>query len=180
MQQKLYTKTINNIKYIEPRNNIILSILNRKIYNPSEELLFKHGWVEYIENDDVIIDELQAAKHEIKSQIIEHDTSIHVNIFYINGEPLWFDKTMRNNLMQRFNAEKHEGLENTKIWYNDIEYELSIDIAINILYKLEVYAAKCFDTTQTHLNNIEEMDDVECVKNYDFYAGYPVPIQFNI
>lgn len=182
--QKLYTKIINDTKQIKPRNEIIVFHDGYCVYNPSEELLFKDGWVEYGDDQVYVKDELQESKDNLKNEILNHDSSSKINIFYINDDPLWFDKNQRSNLIQRFNAEKHEGLETTKIWYNTDEYSyeyiLSINDAINILYKLEVYAANCYDVTQMHLNNIDELEDIDSVMRYDYHKGYPEPLKFNI
>lgn len=184
--QKLYIKTIDGTNHIESRSKIIVSANGRYIYNPSEELLLKNGWKEYNKNigPDAEENDLQTLKDALKDTIIKYDLSSYINIFYINGDPLWLDKAARSNLIQRFNAEKYMGLKNTKLWYNNDEYSyeyiLPIDIAINMLYELEVYAANCYDVTQTHLNNVEDLNDKESINNYDYYKGYPTPLQFNI
>lgn len=45
---KRYTKEINGRQVVKYRQNIILSKDGMNIYNPTEEMLFADGWVEYI------------------------------------------------------------------------------------------------------------------------------------
>lgn len=185
--QKLYTKVVNGTRRIEPRNKIIINLYNRCIYCPTEDVLLEHGWVEYTpeniadtQTEETIEDDLSLIKESLKDDLLNHDSSSHVNIFYINGDRLWFNKTTRSNLIQRFNAEKYEGVELTKLWYNNIEYNLSVDTAIDMLYKLESYAAKCYDTTQKHLSNIDKLEDINEAKDYNYYSDYPTPLHFDI
>lgn len=185
--QKLYTKVINGVRHIEPRNKIVIHLHNRKIYCPTEKRLFEQGWVEYTpeniadtQTEETVGDDLFLIKESLKDDLLKHDSSNRVNIFYINGDHLWFNKTTRANLIQRFNAEKYEGIESTKLWYNNIEYNLSVDTAINMLYKLEAYAAKCYDATQNHLSNIDKLEDINEAKEYNCYSDYPTPLHFDI
>ena len=75
--QILYAKIIDGVKIIKPSNQIVLDMPgNRKVYNPSEQLLLENGWMLY-ENNSVfktINDEmdLQQLKDVLKNTINEY------------------------------------------------------------------------------------------------------------
>jgi hypothetical protein len=110
---------------------------NGKTYvPPTEELLIAAGY---------IIEDLQPSLDDIineKISIIEdYNISENVDVFYINGNPMWLNRELRNSLMARFNAEKAKGIEVTNIWYNGLHVVLPVDSAINMLLELEIYAS---------------------------------------
>ena len=185
VMQILYAKIIDGVKVIKPSNQIVLDMPgNRKIYNPSEQLLLENDWVLY-ENDLVvktINDEtdLQQLKESLKNTINEYYESNRIKIFYINGEPVWLDSDTRASLILRNDVESHIGMTTTTIWCNGVGYEMDIVKAKELLYSVELYASKCYDNTQKHLSNVDTLESVDDVNNYNYYEGYPTPIQFNI
>jgi hypothetical protein len=82
--------------------------------------------------------------------------------------------------MSRFNAEKSKGIEITNIWYNGINFVLSVDMAISMLLDLEIYASKCFDNTQRHLYNVTQLQTIEDINNYDYTLDYPEKLKLTI
>ena len=88
------------------------------------------------------------------------------------------DKATRSGLMLRLQAESVMGITETSLWYNSIEFKLSVSEAIQMLYALEVYASKCYDNTQIHIANIKALEDLETLKNYDYKTGYPEKLRF--
>lgn len=178
---KLYTKIIDDYVYIMPANKIVIIKDDMQIFNPTEEVLFSDGWELYIPPVNELTEEeiLQQEKENRINDIIEYDSSDSVNIFYVNSIPIWLDKATRSGLMLRLQAESAMGITETSLWYNSIEFKLSVSAAIQILYALEVYASECYDNTQYHIANIAKIETLEDLKSYDYKEGYPNKLSFN-
>lgn len=172
-----YTKKIANFTVVKDKHKIIVYDNEKFIHNPSEELLKKHGWEIYAKNEQEL---LYLLKQEKVKLIKNYDVSVAINGFTINGIRVWLDKATRAFLMSRLQAEKQLGKEITCIWYKEHNFEMPVDKAIEILYQLEVYASECYDTTQRHIVNVQNLDNVEDVNNYDYKTDYPKMLSFNI
>jgi hypothetical protein len=148
------------------------------IYNPSEEQVLNDGWEELVvapSNGTPSIERIKLIKIR---EIEEFDSSPEVNEFYINGQPCWLDKATRVGLMLRFDSELAQGISDTTLWYNDIRFDLPIETAKMMLYALETYASQCYDNTRQHVANINQMNDIEEIRNYNFMEGYPDKLSF--
>lgn len=121
---------------------------------------------------------LESAKFDMSNIIIDYDSSDNVNIFYIQGLKVWLDKATRTGLKLRFEAESASGLTETILWYNNMQFPLSIENAIQMLYAIEIYASACYDNTQRHLSNVDKLTSIEEVDKYDYRAGYPEKLNF--
>jgi hypothetical protein len=89
------------------------------------------------------------------------------------------DKNNRTGLKLIFEYEKVMGQENTTLWYNNQEFVLLLDNAIQMLYAIEVYASKCYDNTQRHISNVSKLENKEEIETYDYRSGYPEKLFFN-
>lgn len=121
---------------------------------------------------------IEQAKTEMKSKINQYDSSKDVNVFFINGLPVWLDKATRAGLKLRFEAEASINVVETILWYNNMQFPLNVTNAIQMLYAIEIYASACYDNTQRHLAEIENLESIEDVDAYDYTAGYPEKLQF--
>ncbi len=65
------------------------------------------------------------------------------------------------------------------ISHNGLNVDLSIEIAKRMLLEIEFYAKQCWDITQKHIYNVEKLNTIEEVNNYDFTKGYPEKLIFN-
>ena len=187
-----FTKKINGITIIETRNNIVLNInetiqdpktgeminVITQTFNPSDELLFEDGWILYEEPEPTEEDIFNEAKKELISNIEYYDSSSDVNMFFIQGLPVWLDKATRAGLKLRFEAEIAMGKTETALWYGNLQFPLPLDTAIQMLYAIEVYASECYDNTQAHLANVNAIDNLEELQNYDYTSGYPEKLNF--
>lgn len=97
----------------------------------------------------------------------------------MNDYPVWLDKPTRTGLMLRFQAESEMGQTTTSLWYEGAEFILPLDMAIQMLYAIEIYASKCYDNTQKHLSDVDKITNVDDLKNYDYTTGYPEKLNFN-
>lgn len=179
---KLYEKTIDGNTHRKPSTDIILIKDGMQIFNPTEEMLIADGWVVSEEKNSKTSEEnlLEIVRENLKNKILRYDSSDNVNIFYLNDIPVWLDKATRSGLMLRFQAEKSMGITSTTLWYENEKYGIDINIALEMLYKLEIYASTCYDITQRHLSNIKLFDEIELLEQYDFTCDYPEKLVFNI
>jgi hypothetical protein len=156
------------------KDGIIVMRPRSLVYNgmtyvpPTDEILLKAGYEikePEITLEDVLLDKI--------AQIENYNVSENVDRFYINDKPMWLNRELRNSLMSRFNAEKNTGVEITNIWYDGEHFSLPVDIAINMLINLELYASQCFDNTHRHLYNVKQLTTIEEIEAYDHTLGYP-------
>ena len=175
-KMKRYIKD-NKIKY---RNEIVIVKDEKQYICPSEEMLLAEGWVEYVPvvyeptEEELLMQEQKM----LKDRINHYDSSDEVNMFYVNDIPVWLDKVTRSGLMLRFQSEIAMGKTETSLWYEGIEFPLTLESAIQMLYAIEVYASNCYDNTQRHLAEVDKLTTVEEIKNYVYQTGYPEKLRF--
>lgn len=189
----LYTKEIDGRKVIKPRRNIILNVIksipispdseeteevNMQTFNPTHEMLIEDGWELYVTPEPTEEELFVSAKREKINEINHYDSSDEVNIFYIQEIPVWLDKATRAGLKLRFEAELAMGMTDTILWYNNMQFPLSLENGMMMLYAIEVYASKCYDNTQQHLANVEKIETMEELNKYDYRTGYPEKLNF--
>lgn len=172
---------MNNTKYIKDniikyKNQIVIYNNDLMIINPSHEMILSDGWIEYNKHEK----SLEEHKLDKISEVLQYDSSLDINVFYVNNMPVWIDKPTRAVLMLRFNAEHASGKTETSLWYNGMKFKLPVTNAIQLLYALEVYASNCYDNTQRHLATIKELQTIEEIDSYDYKAGYPEKLRFQI
>ena len=187
-----FIKTTDNKITIKQRKNIILNrvenienpetgemmTVNMQTFNPTDEMLFADGWELYVTPELTDEQILFNAKKDKKNDIERYDSSVEVNEFYIQGFPVWLDKATRAGLMLRFNSELALKKETTTLWYEGHSFTLPLNTAMQMLYALEVYASECYDNTQLHLANVEKLETLEEVMEYDYKVGYPEKLSF--
>ena len=114
---------------------------------------------------------------EIKELLLslqaEYDNSAEVNSFYLNGKRVWLDKATRVGLFNILNLEKSNGIDVTTLWFNTMSIKINVDKALTLLTAVEMYAKKCFDNTQKHYVEINQLESIEDCLQYDITAGYP-------
>lgn len=124
-----YTKTIDNKIVIEEAKNIVLHVTQQienpethemedkefQLFNPTHDMLLEDGWTVYVKPTPTEGEILNRAKREKINEINCYDSSDKVNIFYIQGLPVWLDKATRAGLKLRFEAEVALKYENTTL-----------------------------------------------------------------
>lgn len=153
------------------------------------------GLISIIDNTEYTVNELheiiiesQISEEEavkflktmISKLIIDYDSSYDVNVFFIGGLPVWLDKETRVGLALRFASEKGMGLTETTLWLNGMQFPFQLSLAEQILGAIEVYASRSYDNTQRHLAEIQKLNTVSDLVNYNYKAGYPEKLKFNI
>ena len=121
---------------------------------------------------------LQNIKKLKTEEVINYDSSPAINEFFINGISVWLDKSTRIGLRLKFESEKALNYDATELWYENNRFILNILDAISMLYAIEVYASQCYNNTQRHLANINNLKSIEEIESYDFKQGYPEKLRF--
>ena len=112
--------------------------------------------------------------------IKDYDKSDSVNSFIINGKSAWLDKSTRVGLVNSLNMEKAAGRTDSSLWLNGEVYNVNIDIALQMLVVLELYAKECYNVTEQHIANVNSMNDLNRIWNYKYNRGYPEKLKFNL
>ena len=93
--------------------------------------------------------------------------------FVYKGEKLWWDKNMRLGLVNLANS----SYDSIALVVNNKIFEVNPTVLKNLLTKLEVYSHKCYVQTQIHLQEINKLQTIEDIINYDYTLGYPKKIE---
>ena len=116
--------------------------------------------------DMLSLTEVLAAKVEAYESEVTHK-------FTYKGEELWWDKITRLSFMNLANC----SYDNLLLIINKKHFEINPTVLKNLLIRLEVYSHNCFVQTQQHLQNINKLQTIEDVINYDYTLGYPKKIE---
>lgn len=147
-----------------------------QIINPTHEQILNSGWEVYVRPEPTIED-VRANKLR---ELTAYDSSSEVNTFYVNDLALWLSREERVVIKDRFQREYNDGKEITKLRYSGLSIELSPATGIQLIDMVSSYADKCFDATETHKENINALETIEEINNYDYTTGYPEKIQISI
>lgn len=161
---------------IKTTKQIVIQKDGSQIFNPTEEMLFEDGWVEYVpEVKQPTIDDIRKEKID---EILYFDSSKLINSFFIGDFEVWLDKATRVGLKLRFDAEIASGKTDTILWYDGMQFPLNLQMALKMLNDIELYASACYDNTQAHIGNVKSFEAIEEIKTYDYSTGYPEKLQF--
>lgn len=156
----------------------VLYLNGDTIINPTEEEMLAAGWMVYVEPELTDAEKLANAKQEKIAQIENYDSSDAVEQFTINDTPMWLGHELRQQIRTSADAYEALGYENMTKVFNGIEFTFPIALWRQMLNALEVYAAEALNTTERHKNNINAMDNVQDVIDYDYTTGYPLKLSF--
>ena len=112
-------------------------------------------------------------KNHLLSLQKEYDSSAEVNCFILNNKRVWLDKATRVGLFNSLNLEKNNGVAVTTLWFNTMSIAVNVDKALTLLTTVEMYAKKCYDNTQKHYVEIQQLESIEDCLAYDITKGYP-------
>lgn len=166
-------------KSIKPKNQIVLEFNDVQVINPTHEMLIEQGWDVYVIPEPTEEEKFEQERQNLQNEITNYDVSDAVNIFYMNGMPMWLDKPTRAGLMLRLQAEEMLGRETTTLWYDVYQFTLPLATAKQLLYLIEAYASACYDNTQMHLAAVKKLTTMDEVHSYDYTLGYPEKLKFD-
>lgn len=58
--------------------------------------------------------------------------------------------------------------------------QLPVDDALSKLDKIELYAKQCYNVTARHIADIEKINSIEELRDYDITSDYPPFLELNI
>ena len=171
-----YYKIIDN-KQVFFKGNVLYSEQGT-IINPTEEQMINAGWQVYVEPEPTNAEKLAAAKAEKIAQIEYYDASDNVEQFTINGTPRWLNHEVRQQIKTSVEAYIATGAETVTKIFDGVEYTFPCETWLQMLAALEVYAAEALNTTERHKINVEKMNNIQDVIDYDYTTDYPTKLVF--
>lgn len=164
------------IEYIELQRMIPTPVKSGFDATLNADLKTGKVWFDLVEN-------MEGVRARKIKEIEAHDTSAAVNRFSVAGVPMWLDRDTRTSLARTIEIEKASGAEIFRMWNDStppIPFDLPIDIVPQLLAALEVYAKDAYNITQSHKAALYKLDNVEAIEAYDYTAGYPDQLEFNL
>lgn len=158
-------------------------------YKPSPDFVVKLlsdvGIVDLSEASEILSNFTEEPLSYLQTLLLHNietfDTSPAVNGFLLNGSVEWIDIELRMKLCSRtLPEEKKAGKTSTVLWLGNKPYELPIETIEQIMHEIEIYAKACLDVTNRHKNQVLALSDVSALVAYDYTAGYPEKLSFNI
>lgn len=125
-------------------------------------------------------DDIESWKAIRKVQVQGYDSSENVNCFYLGDQPMWLDKATRVGLVNSLNMEKAAGRTVSELWLGGMRIELGIDMALQLLTALELYAKDCYGVTASHIAQVEGLQSIEELKEFSPNGDYPGIPKFKI
>ena len=116
---------------------------------------------------------LDGWKERKLKEIDEYDSSPMVNGFYLNGQLMWLDRETRASLKNTIESLALVGRDTLSIWYGETQIELDLNTARQLLAVLEVYATDCYNVTIQHKISVEQLTNIDDVRDFDITADYP-------
>ena len=158
-------------------------------YKPSPDFVVKLlsdvGIVDLSEASEILSNFTEEPLSYLQALLLHNietfDTSPAVNGFLLNGSVEWIDIELRMKLCSRtLPEEKKAGKTSTVLWLGNKPYELPIETIEQIMHEIEIYAKACLDVTNSHKAKVLTLSDVSALVAYDYTAGYPEKLSFNI
>lgn len=125
-------------------------------------------------------DVLEAMKETLTAYIDKRDSSTDINSFYINGVRTWAKKEERMGFQQNIADKVALGFKEITWWFDGVPITLPCDKAEQLRLQLENYAFDCFNATASHRAAVQKLESVEEAMKYDYKAGYPDILRFNL
>ena len=158
-------------------------------YKPSPDFVVKLlsdvGIVDLSEASEILSNFTEEPLSYLQALLLHNietfDTSPSVNGFLLNGSVEWIDIDLRIKLCTRtLPEEKKAEKTSTVLLLGNKPYELPIETIEQIMQEIEIYAKACLDVTNSHKAKVLTLSDVSALVAYDYTAGYPEKLSFNI
>ena len=160
---------------IKRKNQIIVYKNGKQTINPFHEQILDDGWVEYvIPEQSVIVSEKNHKLFEINRTYNDSKG------FYMNDDYCTFDTETLNKMLFRVMSESAMKMNKTTLWFNGKAYPMKTKDALELLYNLQIYYGNCFDISETHKQNVNKLEKVEDLNNYNCGDNYPEKLKFNV
>ena len=128
--------------------------------------------------------ELDIAKTVKIAALSDYDQSPAVNSFDIvlGGQTLSTWLTPERRADYSLSIESAKKLQMTEVTpvFNGVPVTISVEYAEIALAQVQIYANRCYNTTEVHRAAINALETVDEVEAYDFTTGYPDKLVFNL
>lgn len=161
-------------------NTITLQIDGHTLFSgvPTVEQLTEWGYTLYVE--PVHVRTLEEAKAEKTVEIYDYDASQAVNEFIVNGSGAWFDKETRSNFRGSLSDAELLGETTVSVPINGNVVTLPIQQAKLFLAQIQRYADACTIITANKIAEVQALQTIEEVDNYNVTVGYPIKLSFTV
>jgi hypothetical protein len=117
------------------------------------------------------------------ASIEAHDKSDAVNSFSVGGLAMWLDREERTSLARTIFLAAEAGDRTFSMWAPGeppMRFDIPVEMAGPMLDALELYAKATYNTTQSHKAAVYALATVAEIETYDYTAGYPAKLEFNL
>ena len=126
-------------------------------------------------------EQLQRAKSNKLMELNNYDNSSAINEFVINEElRTWFTPEQRANYKNSIDSAKLLNIESLQLLVDNNLLEIPTYKAEKLLAMIQLYADTCYIVTKQHEQRISQLETLQEVEEYDFTAGYPEKLNFEI
>lgn len=127
---------------------------------------------------EITIDSIKQSKID---EISIYDESENVNSFIVNDTiTAWFTVEERLNYKQSIEAAKLMNVDKLSFFIGDIKLDITPELGEQMLAMIQLYADQCFIVTKQHKLNVQALETIEEVSNYDYRSGYPEKLKFEL
>lgn len=158
-------------------------------YDIAELRRNRQQWQDRIEDIDIEIarydgiepteeEVLAMAKRRKLEQIANFDASANVNVFMVNGNPMWLTFDERSRLKLSVEAAETAGATTMEKYFGGVKFEYPLAQWKQMIAAVENYAGQCLNVTEAHKAAVNALTDAEAVAEYNFTVGYPAKLNF--
>lgn len=151
---------------------------DRRYLSPSEEIILQAGYHLVVNPEPTQEELLELSKMEKIAEIDRYDQSDAVNLFYLDGQPMWIDAQTRQTLRISIDSYAAMGKETVTKWFGGHQFTFPTNVWLQMLNALEVYAAEALNITESHKADVMALDSIEDIETCDITAGYPEKLRF--
>ena len=130
-----------------------------------------------------LVETIDGARARIIAAIEAHDKSPAVNSFTVGGAAMWLDREERTSLARTIALAAGAGDATFSMWAPGTppaRFEIPVEMAGPMLDALELYAKTTYNVTQGHIAAVYGLATIAEIEAYDYTAGYPPQLEFNL
>lgn len=112
--------------------------------------------------------------------VLKHDKSKEVESFTIGNVSLWLDYEMRGKVRENLESCQQEGLTETTLRINGMEFPMTVELGWQMYYALLKYARETWNVTEIHKAAVTQLSTIQDLIDYESYypTAYPEKLNF--